>query len=73
MIVGTPEWEERQLNKENDPVRQCLCDPGDIISGICDDCREDAIRMEEREEQYRQMRKRSITEQPDGQMVLICR
>ena len=52
---------------------QCLCDPGDIISGICDDCREDAIRMEEREEQYRQMRKRSITEQPDGQMVLICR
>lgn len=22
LIVGTPEWEKRQLNKENDPVRR---------------------------------------------------
>lgn len=52
---------------------QCLCDPGDIIGGICDDCREDAIRQEERDEQHINIRKRSIAEQPDGQMVMICR
>lgn len=54
-------------------ICHCVCDPGDIIGGVCDDCREDAINLEEREEQYRQMRRKNIAEQPDGQMVLICR
>lgn len=26
---------------------QCLCDPGDLINGVCDDCRESERKQEE--------------------------
>lgn len=31
----------------------CLCDPGDLVNDICDDCREDERKMEDNTEQFR--------------------
>lgn len=28
----------------------CLCDPGDLLNGVCDDCREDEKKQEESRE-----------------------
>lgn len=50
----------------------CRFDAGELHSGICDDCLEADRQREERKEQERQMRKRCISEQPDGQLALIC-
>ena len=49
----------------------CICDPGDIRNGICDDCREEERSLEIRREWYRKMRAQNIIEQPDGQLT-IC-
>lgn len=49
----------------------CRCDAGELHAGICDDCREEEQRQEERREMDRKMRESCITEQPDGQLVLI--
>lgn len=43
----------------------CLCDPGDLQNGVCDDCREE----EERKEEYRRMQAICFCEQPDGQIT----
>lgn len=49
----------------------CRCDPGDLQNGVCDDCREEKLQAEIREEERRQMFARHITEQADGQLVMI--
>lgn len=49
----------------------CICDPGDIRNGICDDCREEERSLEIRREWYLKMRAQNIIEQPDGQLT-IC-
>lgn len=49
----------------------CMCDPGDIVGGVCDDCREEEKSLEIRKEWNRMMRDRNIKQQKDGQMV-IC-
>ena len=49
----------------------CICDPGDIRNGICDDCREEEKSLEIRREWYLKMRAQNIIEQPDGQLT-IC-
>lgn len=28
----------------------CLCDPGDLVNGVCDDCRESEKKKEENQE-----------------------
>lgn len=28
----------------------CLCDPGDLVNGVCDDCRENERKQEENRE-----------------------
>lgn len=33
----------------------CLCDPGDLVNGICDDCREEEQKKEDGAEQFRQL------------------
>lgn len=33
----------------------CLCDPGDLLNGICDDCREAEQKREENQETLLQM------------------
>ena len=43
----------------------CLCDPGDLQNGVCDDCREE----ESRKEEYRRMQGIQLSEQTDGQIV----
>ncbi len=43
----------------------CMCDPGDLQSGVCDDCREEEARKEE----YRRMQEIHLSEQTDGQIV----
>ena len=50
----------------------CRCDAGELHGGVCDDCREEAALKEQKREEWRQMRARHITEQADGQLVLIC-
>ena len=47
------------------------CDAGELRAGICDDCREEDRQQEQRREMDRKMRESCITEQPDGQLVLI--
>ena len=42
-----------------------MCDPGDLQSGVCDDCREEEARKEE----YRRMQEIHLSEQTDGQIV----
>ena len=49
----------------------CWCDAGEIHGGICDDCLEESRQKEIRAEENRLMRKRCITEQTDGQLVLM--
>lgn len=49
----------------------CRCDPGDLQSGICDDCREEELQRELKQEERRQMLARHVTEQADGQLVMI--
>ena len=49
----------------------CLCDPGDLQGGVCDDCREEYERQVQRNEDRRQMLARHIAEQEDGQLVMI--
>lgn len=34
---------------------KCLCDPGDLINGICDDCREEERREQEQNQKWGQM------------------
>lgn len=34
---------------------KCLCDPGDLISGICDDCREEEQREQEQKQKMGRM------------------
>lgn len=33
----------------------CLCDPGDLIGGVCDDCREEELQKEEQKERMTKM------------------
>lgn len=33
----------------------CLCDPGDLLGGICDDCRQEERKQEEKQETALQM------------------
>lgn len=33
----------------------CLCDPGDLVNGICDDCRIEEQKKDESAEQFRNM------------------
>lgn len=42
-------------------ICHCLCDPGDTINGICDDCREETQRQEKAER---------ITKETGNQMTL---
>lgn len=42
---------------------------GELHGGICDDCREKETQEENRRELNRQMRKRCIREQGDGQLI----
>ena len=49
----------------------CRCDAGELRAGICDDCWEEERQQEQRREMDRKMRESCITEQPDGQLVLI--
>ncbi len=47
-----------------------LFDAGELRGGVCVDCIEREQQEEERKEWTRQMLKRSIAEQEDGQLVL---
>lgn len=49
----------------------CLCDPGDILGGICDDCRDAEQAIEQRREWNRKMLARNVAEQQDGQLKMI--
>lgn len=49
----------------------CLCDPGDLQGGVCDDCREEEVQRNRKAEERRQMLARHITQQEDGQLVMI--
>lgn len=51
----------------------CRCDSGDLIGGVCDDCREEERQMEIRSEWNRKLFSRNISEQPDGQLVLCSK
>lgn len=48
---------------------QGLFDAGELHGGVCDDCREAEEQEEVWRELNRQMRKRCIREQADGQLV----
>ena len=48
-----------------------LCDPGDLVGGICTDCIEEERLKEERREMTRQLLRRNLAEQPDGQLVMV--
>ena len=52
-------------------VCHCLCDHGDIVGGICDDCREAEERRSRKLDEYIELRKRYLKEQADGQLVLV--
>ena len=43
-----------------------ICDPGDLVSGVCAECREEDVRRTERILRMG----REVKEQGDGQMVL---
>lgn len=49
----------------------CLCDPSDLQSGVCDDCREEERIHEERLDNRLIMLARHVTEQEDGQLMMI--
>lgn len=49
----------------------CFCDPGDTINGVCTDCIEAERQEDERREMMRQMLRRNLAEQADGQLVMI--
>lgn len=49
----------------------CYCDPGDTVNGTCTDCIEAEQQEEERKDIIRQMLKRNIMEQSDGQLVMV--
>lgn len=55
--------------------RKCnhLYDPGDLMGGVCDDCREEEMQTEIRRERNRTMLERILSEQPDSQLVLCSR
>lgn len=48
----------------------CYADAGELRGGVCDDCREEEERLEERRDWTRKMLARNIAEQVDGQLVL---
>lgn len=50
---------------------QGLFDAGELHGGICDDCREAEEQQDLQRELNRQMRKRCIREQEDGQLVFL--
>ena len=52
-------------------VCHCLCDTGDIVGGICDDCRAAEERRSRKLDEYIDLRKRYLKEQADGQLVLV--
>lgn len=52
-------------------VCHCLCDPGDIVGGRCDDCRAAEERRSRKLDEYIELRKRYLKEQADGQLVLV--
>ena len=49
----------------------CRCDPGDLVNGVCDDCRYEQIKAEVRERERQELFARNIKEQADGQLVMI--
>lgn len=49
----------------------CRCDPSDLQGGVCDDCREEERQQEERLDNRLAMLAHHVTEQEDGQIVMI--
>lgn len=48
----------------------CLCDPGDLINSICDDCRTQEKEMEVKRDETIKMLAANLIEQADGQIIL---
>ena len=48
----------------------CLCDPSDLLGGVCDDCMEAERQLEIRQEWNRMMIARNVIEQADGQLAM---
>lgn len=46
-------------------------DAGELHGGVCDDCVEEAMKKERRREELIMMRRRYLSEQADGQMVMV--
>lgn len=42
------------------PICHGRCDPGEMIGGVCLECREEERQEEERQEEERQMKKQSL-------------
>lgn len=52
-------------------ICHCCYDPGELHGGVCDDCVEKAMEEERRREEAANMRRRHLSVQHDGQMVLV--
>lgn len=48
----------------------CLCDPGDLQNGVCDDCRTEEKELEAKREEIIKMLAKNLIEQADGQIRL---
>ena len=48
-----------------------LCDPGELHGGVCDDCVEEAMEAERRREEAARMRRKYLSVQHDGQLVMV--
>lgn len=46
-------------------------DAGELHGGVCDDCVEEVMAQEERREELARMRRRCLSEQMDGQLVMV--
>ena len=52
-------------------ICHCYCDPGELHGGVCDDCVEAAMEEEIRREEAARMRRKYLSVQRDGQLVLV--
>ena len=53
----------------------CNCDAGELVNGVCDDCRDAAVKAEENRQlrirmELNQAIRARYAQQPDGQMVM---